>query len=185
VLSQIDRIDRHIVSRWSNIEFLLQKRSGVKGWSGILGSVWFQLTLIVAGLVIIAWSAHRTGTRVQSSDGALHIPRGFAYQVRDMRLESQAKPFKLVQADGGTRAYRHAEVDDLSDQQRTKLFALDDTMHEWWRGKRADGAWPRFRLPGGIWITEEQFAALGRNFYTGLGHTVSGLLDWYLRDKKF
>ena len=185
LLSQLDRIDRFIISRWSNVEFLLQKVSGVKGWSTILGSVWFQFTLIVAGLVIIAWSAHRIGTRVQISDGPLHIPRRFASQVRDMHVESRAKPFKIVQAGGGTRAYRHAEVDDLSDQQRTKLFALDDTMHDWWRGKRVDGAWPRFRLPGGIWITEAQLAGLERNLYTGLAHTVSGLLDWYLRDKKF
>ena len=101
-----------------------------------------------------------------------------------MQLERRARPFKLVQADGGTRGYRHAEVDDLSDQQRTRLFALDDRMHDWWRGRQADGAWVRFRLPGGIWMTEEQLAELGRDFYTGLGHSVSGLLDWYLRDKK-
>ncbi len=201
VLSQL-RWLYTLVDAWSNVEFIRDKVKSMPPLAvpiGLLASGWFQVTLIAVGLTWIAlatsarfrrlsWSAfrRRSTTGEREEEVVYTIQRSFADQIADLHRERRSEPFLLIQHDLGTRPYTRREVDNLTPTQRERLFSADPAMPDWWRGKHLQsGAWPLFRVKGGIWISKDQInqtpAAHHREIFDG----IPGLLDWYMKGREF
>jgi hypothetical protein len=73
----------------------------------------------------------------------------------------------------------------MAPSQRERLFTAAPEMKAWWRGKSIEnGAWPLFRVKGGIWLSKEQIGQIPSKH----GDTVwkiPGLLEWYMEGQVF
>ncbi len=114
------------------------------------------------------------------------VRRSMADQLADRHRERKAEKFSLVQDDRGIREYSRHEVDRLTTTQRAKLFAADLEMEAWWRGKSpTSGAWPLFRVKGGIWLAKEQIDQTPPETHADIFDGIPGLLEWYLKGREF
>jgi len=104
--------------------------------------------------------------------------------IASRKREREGEKFPLVH-DGSVREYSRQEVDKLTTTQRAKLFTADPEMEAWWRGKLPNGAWPLFRLKGGIWIAKHEFDKLTEEHYAAIRRVIPGLLEWYLEEQRF
>lgn len=191
VLSQLDRIDR-IIGHWSNYEFIRGKFAqwGTPTMSEVLSAWWFQLSLIGVGLAVIYLSVTQRSRVTRNADGEdIFVPRGLAAQVADYQRElyGNGDAFNVVRADGGVETYTRRRVDGLSTVQRTALFERDHPeIEKWWRGlNRKSKTWDRFRLPGGIWLSRDDYDALEESKKWELHHGVPFAADWYTTAKTF
>ncbi len=114
------------------------------------------------------------------------VRRSMADQVADLKRERKSERFSLVQDDRGIREYSRQEVDKLTATQRVRLFAADPEMEAWWRGRSpTSGAWPLFRVKGGIWLAKQQIDQTPREHHADIFEGISGLLDWYMENRLF
>ncbi len=190
------------VDAWSNVEFISDKIRSIRPLAvaiSLFTSAWFQVALIVVGLGWIAlatsgWPRHLsrfrrrrpTATAEAEEEVVYAIQRSLADQIADLHRERRAETFPLVQNDRGTREYSRREVDNLTPTQREKLFSADPEMPNWWRGKSPrTGAWPLFRVKGGIWISKDQVDRTPEKHHLDIFQGIPGLLDWYMKDRPF
>lgn len=192
------------VGAWSNLEFISEKVRDIRPLAlltRVFASAWFQVALIVAGLIWIgAASSHACGPRHlrrfwrrQPNAGAgteedvvYSIRRSFADQVADLHRERRGETFALIQDDRGNREYSRREVDKLTPTQRGRLFAADPDMEAWWRGRSPRSAiWPLFRAKGGIWISKQQVDQTPEKDRSDIFEGIPGLVDWYMKDPDF
>lgn len=192
-----------LVDAWSNVEFVADKIRGTPPLAipiSFLASAWLQVTLIVIGLGWIAlatssaWpsrltlfrSRRPTSTAETEEQVVYTVRRSLAAQIADLQREHRAETFPLIQDDRGTREYSRHEVDKLTLTQREKLFAADPEMPNWWRGKSPrTGAWPLFRVKGGIWISKDQIDQTPEKYHLEIFQGIPGLLDWYMKGRQF
>jgi hypothetical protein len=197
LISQLSRL-YNLVDAWSNVEFISEKIRDVQllaALASAITSAWFQIGLIIAGLgwIAIATSAwpryHRTaqsGLGEAEGDVVHLIQRSLSDHLTDRKRERKAEPFVLVQGDREPLQYSLRDVDALTLTQRERLFAADPEMPAWWRGKSPrTGDWPLFRVKGGIWIAQHQIDQTPEKYHLDLFQGIPGLLDWYMKDRKF
>jgi hypothetical protein len=113
------------------------------------------------------------------------IPYSLTNAVNDQKLERSSETFSFIQDNLSAHKYTRQELDNMAPSQRERLFTAAPEMREWWRGKSiANGAWPLFRVKGGIWLSKEQFGAISSE-YSDVIQRIPGLLDWYMEDLVF
>jgi TIR domain len=109
------------------------------------------------------------------------IPCSITAALNDQKLERMAEKFLLVRDDHSIHEYTLQQVDRLTSTQREKLFAADPEMLAWWRGKSLKtGAWPLFRLKGGIWFSQDHIGPvpIPEKHQDTIWKKIPGLLDW-------
>jgi hypothetical protein len=113
------------------------------------------------------------------------IPYSLSAALNDQKHERLAERFSLVQDDHRIHEYSLKAVDKLTPTQREKLFTADPEMRAWWRGKSIEnGAWPLFRVKGGLWLSKDQIKQTPLEQQGALWE-IPGLLEWYGQDLVF
>jgi len=112
------------------------------------------------------------------------LPYSLTSTLNDQKLERRAETFPFVQDNFSTHKYTRKDLDDMAPSQREKLFTAAPEMKDWWRGKSLEnGAWPLFRVKGGLWFSKEQIAPVyeqASEEQRAAIWKIPGLNDWYV-----
>jgi hypothetical protein len=113
------------------------------------------------------------------------IPYSLTNAINNRKFERSSGTFSFVQDNYTTHKYTRRELDTMAPSQRERLFTAAPEMRAWWRGKSiTNGAWPLFRVKGGIWLSKDQIGKIPAE-HGDAAWEIPGLLEWYMEDEVF